>query len=162
MTNISTLRRTRAPRRRASALGLAALLAACADAPTEPPSGAELLSAAVRSTEARDAAAFNRRTAEEAAAGAAWTRDPLLVARAFTGSPGRSEAWHVDGRGEFPSAYTVVAVFDGFSDDSVRGERHDIVLRREPDETWRIARARIGWRCWRGRGQRTYSAERCS
>jgi hypothetical protein len=140
----------------------AVLLAACADTAADTQGQADLLSLPVASTQARDASAFNARVAQAAAARETWPQDRLSVARAFVEGWGRSEVWRLEGQGESPGAYAVTVVFDGFTDDSVRGERHDFTLRREADETWRVADAKVSRRCWRGRHQQDYAADRCS
>jgi hypothetical protein len=56
---------------------------------------------------------------------------------------------------------TVVAVTaDGLLDDSVRTERYTLVFRKR-GAGWRLASARVAWRCWRGRGHTQFSPALC-
>ena len=55
---------------------------------------------------------------------------------------------------------TAVAVLDGILDDSVRGVRYTVELRRR-GAGWRLASARREQRCHEGRGHREFSPELC-
>jgi hypothetical protein len=56
----------------------------------------------------------------------------------------------------------VIAINDGLSDDSVRAERYELELARQPDGSWLLSRARRSWRCWPSRGHASFSAVPCS
>lgn len=134
---------------------IALALAGCADE--------DLLSIPVGETELRDASEFNRSVAAAAAAGEEWPDDPLEVARRFQGRTlAQQSVWALDGRGESPSRYHVTGIAQGFTDDSVRGERFDLVVERANGTSWRIVRARVSWRCWPDRGHSTFDVEPCS
>ena len=56
---------------------------------------------------------------------------------------------------------TIIVVRDGFLDDSVRGDIHEIVLEKT-GEQWEIKSAKRAFRCWRSSESTTYSADTCS
>lgn len=148
--------------RAAAALAAAFALGSCSRSSSELQTGADLLAVAVKSSEARPHAEFNGAMAKAAAAGETWTRDPAIVARRF-GEFGteRSGVLVLKGSGEHSSRYDIIAVADGFTDDSVRGRRLDIKLESNGDESWRVTEARVSWRCWPERGHQTFGTEAC-
>lgn len=133
------------------------------DSPESPTGmGIDLLSVRAGSSEPLPHDAFNETVAKAKAAGETWVSDPIMVVRRFADWGGeRQGVWVVSGTGERPSRYEVVAIADGFLDDSVRGERLDVSLEMASDQSWRIAGARVSWRCWPGRGHETYSTDPC-
>ena len=64
-------------------------------------------------------------------------------------------------RVEGADSATVVMIRDGFQDDSVRGDWHEVVFERQPDGTWRIAEARVAYRCRRGENISVYQGDPC-
>ena len=62
---------------------------------------------------------------------------------------------------EAPSASRITVVRDGLLDDSVRGERWDIVLQRTGAGRWRIAEVKRAWRCWRGEPTDRFATSLC-
>jgi hypothetical protein len=54
----------------------------------------------------------------------------------------------------------VVLTADALLDDSVRSQRHTLVFRRR-GAGWRLASARVAFRCWPGRGHTGYSPAPC-
>jgi hypothetical protein len=145
-------------------VGLLLLWGGCAGPASDAqPGAAALFAVPVSATEPRDFAAFNNRVAEAVAQGKEWPGDPAMVVRQFAGW--RSErlgALALEGSGERPSRYEVVAIADGFLDDSVRGERFDLSLERVADETWRVTAAKASWRCWPERGHEDFGTVPCS
>ena len=58
--------------------------------------------------------------------------------------------------------YKVTLIFDTIpDDDSVRGYRYDLKLKKNAEGLWEITEARKSWRCWPDRGHRFFSAEPC-
>jgi hypothetical protein len=122
---------------------------------------ADLLSLTVHSSQARAYAGFNETVAQAMAAGETWPGDPIVVVRRFADWGGeRMGVWMIEGSGERPSRYKIVAIADGFPNDSVRGERVEVLLERSPDGSWRITDARVSWRCWRGNTD-SFATEAC-
>ncbi len=62
---------------------------------------------------------------------------------------------------EAPTASRVTVLRDGLLDDSVRGERWDIVLDRTAEGVWRIREVKRAWRCRRGGQTNSFAATRC-
>jgi hypothetical protein len=88
---------------------------------------------------------------EPATAAAARGADPLAIALHIVG-PFEGATQHivqVNQGAEAPSAVRLTVVRDGLLDDSVRGERWDIVLEKTADGVWRIKQVRQSWRCRR-------------
>lgn len=122
----------------------------------------ELLRVPVKSQREKPFADFNRSAAEAAGRGEDWPQDPVLFARRFSGRHSeRLGAWSMEGTGERPSRYRLVVISDGFLDDSVRGERLELLLVRGAGEFWQVAEARSSIRCWEDRGHQDFSAEPC-
>jgi hypothetical protein len=131
-------------------------------AATDTSTASELLRVPVSNQREKPFEEFNRQAREAAARGDAWPRDPILLTRQFSGRHSeRVGAWSMEGSGERPSRYRIVAISDGFLDDSVRGERLEVLLTRGPDEVWQIAEARTSVRCWEDRGHQDFSGEPC-
>jgi hypothetical protein len=125
--------------------------------------GINLLSLRVNSSQPRDYASFNEAVAKAMVAGESWAGDPIMVVRKFAKWGNVREAvWVIQGRGEFPSQYEILAIADGFHDDSIRGERFAISLKINPDRSWFITAAQVTWRCWPGRGHEYYGTDVCS
>ena len=91
-------------------------------------------------------------TYESASAEARLGRSPVEIALAVVGAfDGRTK--HIiqenDG-GEAPRRSRVTVIRHGLLDDSVLGERWEIVLHRTSSDVWSIAEVRKAWRCRRG------------
>ena len=122
----------------------------------------ELLAIQVAGTRTRPAAEFNDSVAKAVSARQEWPSDPIAVARRFAQwGTERRAIWAIEGRGEHPSRYTIVAITDDLPDDSIRGRRLDVVLELHDDQSWRVADARESWRCWSGRGHETFGTDAC-
>jgi hypothetical protein len=147
---------------RLALLALVLVIAGCSGASSGVQTGADLLSVPVSSSETRAYEDFNKTVVQARAAGETWAADPGMVARRFIEfGAERSSVMVLKGSGEHSSRYEVIAVADGFTDDSVRGRRLDITLERNPDESWRITNARASWRCWPGRGHDDFGTTPC-
>ncbi|MBA1158475.1 hypothetical protein [Microvirga mediterraneensis] len=88
---------------------------------------------------------------------------PLDIALAIVG-PFDGATQHVvqmNEGGEAPSSARILVLRDGLLDDSVRGERWDIVLGRGGAGAWSIRDVKRSWRCWRGADTDRFSAQRC-
>jgi hypothetical protein len=122
----------------------------------------DLLRLPVSSQREKPFADFNRTAAEAASRGEDWPQDPVLFARRFSGRHSeRIGAWSMEGTGERPSRYRLVVISDGFLDDSVRGERLEMLLVRSAGEYWQVGEARSSVRCWEDRGHQDFSGEPC-
>lgn len=138
----------------------------------------ELASVPVLSVESIDIEGANRVVVEAERAGHAWVADPILVASAIIRALpfGSMEARAVlvsrqDVGGERTDSSTVIVLLDGFSDDSVRGERYAFTLvpsdtsgsliRLGIRRTWRVIDANRAWRCLRGRDVDAFYGQLC-
>jgi hypothetical protein len=140
----------------------AAALAGCGiRVPAESERAAELLAVPVESTKPLPIVEFNEKSAAAMAAGQTWPRDPLAVTSQLTGAAGRTAVWAIRGLGEHPTRYDITAIADGFTDDSVSGERFDMTVELGPDGAWSVTAAQVSWRCWPGRGHEDFSTARC-
>jgi len=89
---------------------------------------------------------------QPATAAAARGADPLTIALQIVG-PFEGATQHIvqaNQVAEAPSTVRLTVVRDGLLDDSVRGERWDIVLEKTADRVWRIKEVSRSWRCRRG------------
>jgi len=62
---------------------------------------------------------------------------------------------------EAPSASRLVVLRDGLLDDSVRGVRWDITLKKTTAGVWSIKEVKRSWRCWRGAQIDRFAATSC-
>jgi hypothetical protein len=139
------------------------LTAGWLNSPSNAQAPADLLAIPVRGSEPRAYTEFNQIVAAARAAGDDWPQDPVMVTRRFTGwRAERAGVWVIQGSGERPTHYKIIAIVDGFPNDSVRGERLEVVLERGGDGSWRITDAFISWRCWPGRGNQSFGTEKCA
>jgi hypothetical protein len=83
----------------------------------------------------------------------------LTIVGAFEGST--QYIIQVNEGGEMPSASRITVLRDGLRDDSVRGERWDIILERAAGSVWSIKEVRKSWRCWRGEQPNRFSSKLC-
>ena len=67
----------------------------------------------------------------------------------------------VNDKAESPSKSTVTVIRDGLLDDSIRGERWDIVLERTSAVAWEIREVRRAWRCGRAGLPDRFDTVRC-
>jgi hypothetical protein len=94
-----------------------------------------------------------------AARGGAALDIALAIAGEFAGST--QHIIQVNEGSEAPSASHITVVRDGLLDDSVRGERWDIVLERTGAGRWRIAEVKRAWRCRRGEPTDRFATRLC-
>jgi hypothetical protein len=62
---------------------------------------------------------------------------------------------------EAPSASRITVLRDGLLDDSIRGERWEILLARTPAGFWTISEVKRAWRCRRGARPDRFATIRC-
>lgn len=105
---------------------------------------------------------LNAKIRRARAAGEAWTSAPYLyVFNLFETADIKEMAYQFRAdRIEQPRRIDIRLVRDGFADDAVRGDIHDLTLQRTNGEEWTIASAKQAWRCWRS-GANTYSSKPC-
>lgn len=99
----------------------------------------------------------------EASAFAARASTPLDIALKIVGEFAGSvqHIIQVNEGAEAPSGSRVTVIRDGLLDDSIRGERWDIVLQRAASGAWGIKEVRRSWRCWRGAHGDRFAAVPC-
>jgi hypothetical protein len=137
------------------------LIAGCAGSL---PSVKDRLDVKVESWQSVDVAPLNARIEAAVATGAGWPRSPLRVTVELLGADidTRSVWLTAQGnRGEVPDTTVVIAVRDGFLDDSLRGDWHRIAYHRLGDGTWRVHEMGRAYRCWRGHHLNAFSAQLC-
>jgi len=88
------------------------------------------------------------KASDVAARGGAPLDIALKIAGEFEGSTQRIV--QVNDASEAPTVSRITVVRDGLLDDSVRGERWEIVLDRTAAGRWRITEVKRAWRCRRG------------
>jgi hypothetical protein len=103
-------------------------------------------------------AAYSQASALAARGGAALDI-ALAIVGEFAGST--QHIIQINEGSEAPSASRITVVRDGLLDDSVRGERWDIVLQRTGAGRWRIAEVKRAWRCWRGEPTDRFATSLC-
>jgi hypothetical protein len=89
--------------------------------------------------------------------------DPIDIALAVAGrfEGATQQVIQVNEGADAPMTSRVTVLRDGLLDDSVRGERWDVVLARTDVGTWRITDVRRAWRCWRGAKSRQFATDPC-
>ena len=125
-------------------------------------SAIDLLSIKVSSWKSVNVAKFNKKIDIAAKQGAQWVKDPISVTRKYSYWPGRTALIFIKGSGERPSEYKITIIADGFLDDSVRGQRDEIIVIRNQFKIWYLKSVKKAWRCWSDRGHSHYSIEPCS
>jgi len=135
---------------------LAAALTASLAAAAEPPP--TLAGLPVASTKIVSPAEYLEASALAARAGS-----PLGVALKIVGEFAGSvqHIIQVNEGAEAPSASRVTVIRDGLLDDSIRGERWEIVLQRTSGGAWGIKEVKRSWRCWRGAQADLFAAVPC-
>jgi hypothetical protein len=83
----------------------------------------------------------------------------LKIVGPFEGST--QQLTQVNEGSEAPSTVRMTVIRDGLLDDSARGERWDIVLRRTANGAWIIGEVRRAWCCWRGSQPDSFATVRC-
>lgn len=93
-----------------------------------------------------------------------WPSSPLQSTLQLFGDDTGAQAVVIEemkNRVEGADSATVVMIRDGFLDDSVRGNWHEVDFKRQPDGTWRVAEARVAYRCRRGENTSVYQGDLC-
>jgi hypothetical protein len=103
-------------------------------------------------------AAYSQASALAARGGAALDI-ALAIVGEFAGST--QHIIQINEGSEAPSASRITVVRDGLLDDSVGGERWDIVLQRTGAGRWRIAEVKRAWRCRRGEPTDRFATSLC-
>ena len=136
------------------------LLAAALSAPVVGAADARLSLAEVpvADTKLIAPAAYTKASALAARGGAALDI-ALAIAGEFAGST--QHIIQVNEGSEAPSASHITVVRDGLLDDSVRGERWDIVLERTGAGRWTIKEVKRAWRCRRGEPTDRFATRLC-
>lgn len=111
-----------------------------------------------------DLANINSRMDMAVLSGEAWPSSPLQSTLQLFGDDSDAQAVvveemknHVEGA----DSATVVMIRDGFLDDSVRGDWHEVFFKRQKDGTWRVTEARVAFRCRRGENTSKYQGDLC-
>ena len=133
----------------------AAMTAAVAEAADPLPS---LAAVPVASTQLVSPADYREAAAFAARAGAPLDI-ALKIVGAFAGSA--QHIIQVNEGAESPAASRVTVIRDGLLDDSIRGERWEIVLQRNASGAWGIREVKRAWRCWRGAHPDRFAAAPC-
>lgn len=134
----------------------AGAMAACMPPPDGPPFS--LAGLPVADMASVPAPAYAGASALAAAGGS-----PVDIALAIAG-PFEGTAQHIiqmNEGGEAPVSTRITVLRDGLLDDSVRGERWDIVLDRARPDGWTIREVRRAWRCRRGGDPERFTAALC-
>ncbi len=137
------------------------LAAGCAASRRQAPNP---LDAVVESWEQMDAAPLNASIEDAVRVGASWPASPLEITVQLFGSDEDTRSVVLSeekNRAEGADTTVVVAVRDGFLDDSIRGYWERVVYVRTADRTWRVHDARRACRCWRGHHTGTFSSHPC-
>lgn len=117
-----------------------------------PHTGNESMDVHVKSWELLDISPLNSTIEEAVAAGKTWPSSPTLIVFELLGGDVDTRVFSLTqkaNRIEVPDRIVVVLIRDGFIDDSVRGDWHQLVFYLMPDRTWRVGEVRRARRCWR-------------
>lgn len=118
----------------------------------------------VESWEQLGVASLNARIAAGQTNAARWVRSPLrMTVELFGADTDKRALWLSEeaNRGEAPDTVVVIMVRDGLVDDSVRGDWHRVVYRRQGDGSWRVHDLRRAYRCWRGHHLEAFGSKSC-
>jgi len=141
-------------------LGLLIIVAGCAQAGSQP----EFVHTPPESWTKLDLVKINGRLDMAVLSEEEWPSSPLQSTLQLFGDDSDTQAMVIEemkNRVEGADSATVVMIRDGFLDDSVRGDWHEVVFERQPDGTWRVAEARVAYRCRRGENTSEYQGEPC-
>ena len=94
-----------------------------------------------------------------AASGASPIEVALTIVRVFQGST--QHIIQSNEGSESPVRSRVTVIRDGLLDDSIRGERWDIVLDRQGASAWTIKEVKRAWSCRRGASLQRFDIARC-
>ena len=141
-------------------LGLLIIISGCAQAGSRP----EFARTPPESWAVLDVVELNGRLELAVLSGEGWPSSPLQSTLKLFGDDTDAQAVVIEemkNRVEGADSATVVMIRDGFLDDSVRGDWHEVVFGRQSDGTWRITEARLAYRCRRGENTSAYQGDLC-
>jgi len=125
--------------------------------------GIELLSLPVATRKNEDIKKFNTILEMASKNKQDWVDEPVLIINRFLNlSAGDETLLSFNGEGENPGQYEIVVINNNIKDDSIKGERYDIVIIRDRNDIWQIKSATVSWLCWEDRGHSDYSVTLCS
>lgn len=109
-----------------------------------------------------ETAPLNAKIRRARAANETWTSAPhIYVFSLFEAADPKDMVYRFKAdRIEHPRRLDIRLVRDGFADDSVRGDVHDITLKNTNGKDWEVISARQARRCWRTEAT-TYSSKPC-
>ncbi len=124
----------------------------------------------VESYKQLEVADFNRVVEKASQNNEAWTKDVMQVALKFVPEmsieeEGRRSRIIEVAKADIdtqPGVVVVIITDDGFADDSVRGQKHRVELKKGTDGAWKLVNARKAWTCRPNRGHQNYSTQLCS
>ncbi len=141
-------------------LGLLIIFAGCAQAGSRP----EFARTPPESWAELDLAVLNGQLEKAVLSGEEWPSSPLQSTLQLFGDDTGAQAVVVEemkNRVEGADSVSVVMIRDGFLDDSVRGDWHEVVFGRQTDGTWKVTEARVAYRCRRGEKTSVYQGGLC-
>lgn len=124
----------------------------------------DLLQNVPRSWSILDSEKYNLRVEEAIATNETWPQSPLLLVLHLIGGDVDIRSLvieEVKTQSDGADSTRIMCIRDGFLDDSVRGDWHEIDLRRLSDGTWRISALKVAIRCWRSENTDVYQKEPC-
>ena len=136
----------------------------CAQTGPQADSIAEFSQAPPESWAELDLAEINSRVDMAVSSKEGWPSSPLQSTLQLFGDDTDAQAVVIEemkNRVEGADSVTVLMVRDGFLDDSVRGDWHEVVFGRQTDGTWRVVEARVAYRCRRGENTSVYQGDLC-
>lgn len=111
-----------------------------------------------------DVADFNKKIAEAAAKNEEWVKFPTQVIARWLPPFEEFGSRNIEMNSEFADVtdfLKVVVTDDQYADDSVRGERYWVEIKKDAKGVWQIVSAKRAWICRQNRGHQDYSIEPC-
>ncbi len=111
-----------------------------------------------------DIAEFNKKLAESAAKNEAWVKFPTQVIAKWLPPFEEFGSRRVEMNSEFADVtdfLKVVVTDDQYADDSVRGEKYWVEIKKDAQGVWQIVSAKRAWICQENRGHQDYSIAPC-
>jgi len=107
---------------------------------------------------------FNKQILNATAAQESWATNPILITHRFINVPSGHTIIMALNKidKDIETTHQAILIVDKVpDDDSVRGYRYDITLRKNQKGIWEITRASESWRCWEDRGHKDFDAKPC-
>ena len=145
-------------------LSLQLLFIGCSKPSPEAQNAIDLLSIEVVSSTPKDFSVFNGVIDAAISAGEKWPQEPVMIVRKFLEGEINNESVFVFKKQRENAHYlNFIVINNGFSDDSVAGERIEGTLELIDVYTrnWRITGAHSSRRCWDDRGHQHFSTKPC-